>query len=372
MMEELGHIVAIAVPSAKLGALLKEILASKDPASLSWQMAAVSGFADGLRARNSTAGDHLTVKGLSAGDTSDLRQKLDNLFKHSGEIAVDANATMSARTAAIGLLGQAEYSTAGQMLESLVGPQQPPELQTAAVRALGQMPDAIAGSALVTRERWNGYTPAVRDAVLSAFMANTNFLQSLFAAIEKGDVAPRTVNGDRRSQLMKSKDETIKSRAIALFKNMTPGDRMKVYEESKDVLSLKPDAKNGHAVFQKNCIPCHVVSGEGKVVGPDLTGIRNQPSEVLLLHIVVPEYEIMPIYTCYNVDTKDGQSYTGLLAAETPTTITLRMAQAIEQKIPRDQIASMVTSRLSLMPQELEKAMSKQDLADLIGFLKGD
>jgi len=29
-------------------------------------------------------------------------------------------------------------------------------------------------------------------------------------------------------------------------------------------------------------------------------------------------------------------------------------------------------SRLSLMPQELEKAMSKQDLADLIAFLKGD
>jgi putative heme-binding domain-containing protein len=147
---------------------------------------------------------------------------------------------------------------------------------------------------------------------------------------------------------------------------------MKVYEESKSVLALTPDSKNGHAVFEKICISCHVVAGEGKIVGPDLTGIRNQPKDVLLLHIVVPEYEIVPIYTCYNVETKDGQAYTGLLAAETPTAITLRMAQAIEQKIPRDQITSMVTSRLSLMPQELEKAMSKQDLADLIGFLKGE
>ena len=48
------------------------------------------------------------------------------------------------------------------------------------------------------------------------------------------------------------------------------------------------------------------------------------------------------------------------------------LEKTTEQKIPRDQIASMVTSRLSLMPQELEKAMSKQDLADLIGFLKGE
>ena len=57
---------------------------------------------------------------------------------------------------------------------------------------------------------------------------------------------------------------------------------------------------------------------------------------------------------------------------EPPTTITLRMAQAVEQKIPRSEIGSMNTSRLSLMPQELEKAMSKQELADLIAFLRAE
>src|SRR5207245_10824 len=177
---------------------------------------------------------------------------------------------------------------------------------------------------------------------------------------------------DRRNRLMKHKDDAIRTRANALFKDLQSGDRMKAYEASKSVLALKPDPKNGHAVFQRNCLSCHVVAGEGKTVGPDLTGIRNQPAEVLLLHIVVPEYEIMPIYTCYNVETRAGQALTGLLAAETPASITLRMAQGIEEKIPRSEIASMTTSRLSLMPQELEKAMSKQDLADLIAFLKGE
>jgi putative heme-binding domain-containing protein len=147
---------------------------------------------------------------------------------------------------------------------------------------------------------------------------------------------------------------------------------MKVYEETKSVLSVTGNAGNGHAVFQKNCTTCHVVSGEGHIVGPDLTGIRNQPKDVLLLHIVVPEYEINPIYTCYNLETKDGQSFTGLLAGETPSSITLRMAQGLEQQIPRVNIASMVTSRLSLMPQELEKTMTKQELAVLLSFLKGE
>ena len=79
----------------------------------------------------------------------------------------------------------------------------------------------------------------------------------------------------------------------------------------------------------------------------------------------------MPIYTCYNVETKDGNTLVGLLAAETPESITLRQALGHEETIQRSNIASMTSSRLSLMPDELEKTMTKQDLADLLGFLKG-
>ena len=48
------------------------------------------------------------------------------------------------------------------------------------------------------------------------------------------------------------------------------------------------------------------------------------------------------------------------------------MAQGVEQKIPRADIASMLTSRLSLMPQELEKSMTQQEMADLLAYLKGE
>src|SRR5262249_51355025 len=158
------------------------------------------------------------------------------------------------RQAAISLLGQASYDLSSATLEKLLEPQQPAEIQTAAIRALSQLSSPKIGSALVTRDRWNGYTPAVRDAVLTTLMANTNYLQAFFAAIEAGDVAAYTVNADRRTQLMRHKDEAIKEKATALFKDLTPGDRMKVYEQSKSVLSLTGDSKNGHAVFVKNCV----------------------------------------------------------------------------------------------------------------------
>jgi putative membrane-bound dehydrogenase-like protein len=374
MMQDLSRIVAAAAPLDRLAELLTEILRSTNPSDLPWQMAAAAGFGDGLRTREHSKGgtpNRSALMGLCSDNSTALREELELLFKHSGEIAISGKQPLGARLAAINLLGQSEYSSASPTLETLIEPQQPSEIQTAAIRALGRFSAQDTGVALVKRDRWNSYTPAVRDVALSALMSSTNSLQALFAAIEQGDVPAWTVNADRRSALMNHKDEAIRTRAKALFKDLSPGDRMKVYEECKSVLTLNPDPKNGHAVFQKNCTPCHVFAGEGKTVGPDLTGIRNQPSDVLLLHIVVPEYEIMPIYTCYNVDTKDGQTFTGIMAAETPSTITLRMAQGVEQKIPRSDIASMNTSRLSLMPQEFEKAMSRQDLADLIAFLKG-
>lgn len=375
MMGELAQILAAAAAPEKLADLLDEILSARNGKetndSASWQMAAAGGYGEALKSRGIVSGQTSSLMALGSKNQS-LKSKLDLLFANASRIASDDHQPVPAKMAAITLLAQGDYSVSGKVLESLVHPAQPAEIQSAAVRALGRLSSPEAGSALVTRERWNAYTPAVRDSVLSALMVNTNFLDSLFAAIEKGDVPAWTVNADRRTALMRHKDEAIKTRAIALFKNIQPSDRMKIYEEYKSVLSLKPEPGNGHAVFQKICTSCHMFAGEGRTVGPDLTGIRNQPAEVLLLHIIVPEYEIMPIYTCYNVETREGQGFTGLLAAETPEAITLRLAQGIDQRIPRSEIASMQTSRLSLMPQELEKTMSRQDLADLISFLKGE
>jgi putative heme-binding domain-containing protein len=147
---------------------------------------------------------------------------------------------------------------------------------------------------------------------------------------------------------------------------------MKVYEDHKAILTLKADAGNGRAVFKLHCAACHRLDREGVPVGPDLMGIRNQPREAILLHILVPEYEIMPGFASYVIETKDGRTLSGLIATESPASVTLRGAQAQEETIARQNIASMSSTGLSLMPQEMEKNMTRQELADLIAFLKGE
>ncbi len=370
LMNELGKLLGAEKTNSIL-ATLRTMTSSSDEQDFDWQLALLSGFADGLRIAKQNVGEHSALMNAVMLDSSDTPKRIDAMMQRASKISVDSTQPAERRLVALGLLSQADFSVAGIALGNLLDPQQPSEIQIAAVRALTQMPGSGAGAMLVRKDHWNGYTPAVREAVLSAMMAQTNLLQALLTGVESGDVPPWSVNAERRNNLMKNKDDSIRNRAVALFKDLQSGDRMKVYEEYKAVLALKPNPTNGHAIFTRTCTSCHVVAGEGKTVGPDLTGIRNQPADVLLLHIIVPEYEIMPIYTTYNIETKDGQTLTGLLAAETPSSITLRQALGIEQVIPRANIASMSTSRLSLMPDELEKTMSKQDLADLVGFLKG-
>ena len=69
--------------------------------------------------------------------------------------------------------------------------------------------------------------------------------------------------------------------------------------------------------------------------------------------------------------TKKGQSLTGLIAAETASSITLRRGEKAEDTILRSQIDEIKGTSKSLMPDGLEMQLSKQDVADVIAYLQG-
>jgi putative heme-binding domain-containing protein len=70
------------------------------------------------------------------------------------------------------------------------------------------------------------------------------------------------------------------------------------------------------------------------------------------------------------IQTKNGQSISGRLEAETENSITLRTAFGTEESILRTNITTLSNSGLSLMPEGFEKSMTKDELRNLIAFLK--
>ena len=108
----------------------------------------------------------------------------------------------------------------------------------------------------------------------------------------------------------------------------------------------------------------------GVAVGPALAGEAKQPEETLLISILAPNAQITGGYTTYTLLTTGGQVFTGLLTADTASSVTLKQQEGKTQTVLRKEIESLVASPVSLMPESLGKALSPQDVADILAWLR--
>ena len=141
------------------------------------------------------------------------------------------------------------------------------------------------------------------------------------------------------------------------------------------LLEKKGDAKAGAAVFRNNsggpnCIGCHQIGDEGRQVGPPLTTIGNKLSrEQLFESILTPSAGILMSYELWIVRTKDGDIKTGIKAEDTDDHITLKDNNGEYLDIPVEKIAEKKQSMLSMMPDDITKTMSIQELVDVVEYL---
>ncbi len=369
IMEHLGRVFgAGAAPEACRDFLRPLLMGEGD---LAWRMSAVLGLADGLRGRAATKGasEKPTLVNLLPGEEA---LALQTLYRAAAARANDARASTVERLSAFALLGYADYAVVAPVVAQTLGGLQPPELQLAAVRALERVGDPRGGALLLTKENWPRYTPQIREAVVAAVSARPALIAALFGAIKAGVIAPAEISSNRRTQLLKHADAAVRAEAETLFKSVESGDRMDVYRAHRAVIAAPGDLAVGRVAFQRVCSACHTHRGLGGKVGPDLTGLRNQPADAILLHLLVPNYEVAPNYQTLTVVTLDGRTLTGWLAGESDSSVTLRTAFGTEETVLRKSMTSLTASGLSLMPDGLEQAMTKPELAGLIAFLKSE
>ena len=290
-------------------------------------------------------------------------------FHDVSELATDAARTASERMPAVGLLARMSWEDASEKLRALASSEPDAELRAAAIRGLAAFNRPEVCGFLTAS--WGAKSPSQRETVLSALLSSSFHASGLLDAMESGALPLSAVSGVRRKQLLKQKDPVIGQRAERVFATALAG-REQAFEAAKASLLLTPVAAHGREVFGNVCAACHRLERQGYAVGPDLLDIRNQTKENILFHILVPDAEIAPAFTAYVAETKDGRSLSGIMASETPTSITLRGPLAQETSVLRADLSKLEAFPGSLMPGGLEATMNTQDLADLIAFLKGE
>jgi putative heme-binding domain-containing protein len=146
-------------------------------------------------------------------------------------------------------------------------------------------------------------------------------------------------------------------------------DRKQVIEELMPIARETGDAATGKLVFKKHCSKCHVHSGEGERIGPELTGMAVHPKEELLGHILDPSRSVEGNFQTYTVVTTDGRLINGILAGESKTSLEILDAEAKRTTVLREDVEELVRSSKSLMPEGLEKQATRDELRDLLEFL---
>tara|TARA_R110000868_G_scaffold104270_4_gene286925 strand:- start:99205 stop:102996 length:3792 start_codon:yes stop_codon:yes gene_type:complete len=128
--------------------------------------------------------------------------------------------------------------------------------------------------------------------------------------------------------------------------------------------------KAGKSLFMNTCGTCHEMFGEGADIGPDLTGSNRANTDYVLLNVLEPSAEIQDAYKLVVITTMGGRTYTGNIVGENSRQITLKIAGQSPVKISKSAIQSKEITNVSLMPPGLFEPLTKEEVINLMAYLK--
>jgi putative membrane-bound dehydrogenase-like protein len=290
------------------------------------------------------------------------------LIDRAAKEAQSAELPVNKRVLAMGALRGATFARAQQVVQTVLASNPPPEVQSAAILALSSFEDPGVAPALLGY--WKAFSPEGRSKAVGAMLAQKDRIPILLDALETNKMEVNALEIGARNRLLELSDPKLLERARKILQS-AGGDRQKVVMAYQDALALKGEVGHGKQVFEDACARCHQPRKQGGRVGPDLSGINMKTKDELLTAILNPSAAIEQRFVNYLITTTDGRMYDGVLANETPGAVTLRGGSEEDVTILRPQIQEIRASSISLMPEDIEKTLSKQDLADVIAYLRG-
>ncbi|HYE20409.1 MAG TPA: PVC-type heme-binding CxxCH protein [Tepidisphaeraceae bacterium] len=290
------------------------------------------------------------------------------LLESAAQAIADPQSAPAVRAAAAGMLGYAPWDAGAKHLFALLAPQHPQDVQIAALAALDTADD---GRRLAPEliDRWPTLSPAARPAAAALMTKRPARAAALLRAIEANKVRRTDLTGSQIAALRQSTDRDVRELAARLL--TAPASRRDdVIKNFAPALTIPGDATRGLQIYLAKCAACHRHGERGSPLGPDLETVRTAGREKLLTAILDPSREVFPQYAAYALDTTDGDTHLGLIAAESELAVTLKMAAGMDVTVPRPQIKSLRTTGLSIMPEGLEDGMKSEDIADLLAFIE--
>jgi putative membrane-bound dehydrogenase-like protein len=237
------------------------------------------------------------------------------------------------------------------------------------VTVLGNSADGNAVGLLVPVLQDEDREIDLRRLAAKSLAKSQNGARQLIRLVKKNELSD-DVRFAAAVDLHRSRWRDVREQAAKIFPLPVAKDA-KPLPSISNLIRMRGDAKRGAEIFKKTgtCATCHMVGKEGKEVGPTLSEIGSKLSrEALFESILFPSAGISHNYETRVVVLKNGDTSTGILVSEDKNELTLRGADAISRTFKKSDVVLFRKEKTSMMPADLQKLMSAQDLADVVEY----
>ena len=273
---------------------------------------------------------------------------------------------------------------AGQIVASLLGARHlNPEILPAVVRQLTGAKSDVLKRRVVEGLRGTGeptvgpllvaafpqLPSAVQPTAFDALLARTDWSRDLVDALVAKRLDITTLGPANAFRLRTHPNADLARRATALLDELRrPNpDKDQLIAQFLPAVGQPGNIAHGRELFTTTCAVCHKFHGAGADVGPTLEGMGAHGPQGLLVHILDPNRQVEVGYEAWNIETKDGETQSGIVARENDARLVLRMAGR-ELEIPQANIKSRVNTRRSLMPEGFE-SLGAEGLRDILAYI---
>lgn len=258
--------------------------------------------------------------------------------------------------------------------ESLLTTSQSADARRKAVQAIGRI-DTTKATEVLTRHLPK--LPAdVQPAVVEALTDREESAIELMAMVRDKTVPQTLINANQAHKMLSLKSQPLTdlvTKHWGIVRTERDPARLQLISRMRnEIRTSQGDPIAGRVVYKKLCGQCHKIYGEGADVGPDVTRNGRASFEQLLSNVFDPSLVIGAAYQGLTVVTKEGRVVSGLPIEDSPQRVVLKVQGDKQEIIARNDIDEIVPSKLSLMPEGIEKQLQPQELHDLFAFITLD
>lgn len=293
-----------------------------------------------------------------------------SVAKELRSIVADRKAPARARTMALKALVRHRVKGLESLLCDLIKDN---AIRRDAIGALAAVSSEAAPDAIL--KAYPSLSGAEKETAIATLASRPSYAMALLQAMENGTVPPRDLSVFAARQIQDLRKKEITAQLQKVWGHLRPAPQAKKQQIEQWKRRLGPEVvargrlAQGRLVFEKTCAQCHSLYGNGKTIGPDLTGSNRADLHYVLENVIDPGAIIGRDYRLNNIYTGSGRLIAGIITEETDNALTVQTATE-QITLSKADIEERNESNVSMMPEGIFEKLTFEQVRDLIRYLQ--